>query len=69
VQARKALPFEQYVELGLSLTQALGKLHEHSLIHPRYQAFKHHLRKRPAQVDAALSNRPAFSNASGKHGG
>src|SRR5262245_2740482 len=30
---KKALPFEQCVELGLSLTQALGKLHEHGLIH------------------------------------
>src|SRR5262245_47541895 len=32
-EAKKALPFEQCVELGLSLTQALGKLHSHGLIH------------------------------------
>src|SRR5262245_56343919 len=30
---RGRLPFEQCVELGLSLTQALGKLHSHGLIH------------------------------------
>ena len=32
-EAKNALPFEQCVELGLSLTQALGKLHSHGLIH------------------------------------
>src|ERR1041385_5190738 len=33
VQAHKPLPFEQCVELGLSLTAALGHLHQHGLIH------------------------------------
>src|SRR5690349_1741441 len=33
VQAHKPLPFEQCVELGLSLTAALIHLHEHGLIH------------------------------------
>jgi hypothetical protein len=33
VQGRKALPFEQCVELGLSLTAALSHLHGHGLIH------------------------------------
>src|SRR5437773_667061 len=32
-EKKKALPFEQCVELGLSLTQGLGRLHEHGLIH------------------------------------
>jgi WD40 repeat protein len=33
VQAHKPLPFEQCVELGISLTAALTHLHEHGLIH------------------------------------
>jgi WD40 repeat protein len=33
VQAQKALPFEQCIELALSLTAALGHLHGHGLIH------------------------------------
>src|ERR1041384_564628 len=33
VQAHKPLPFEQCVELGLSLTAALDHLHGHGLIH------------------------------------
>jgi WD40 repeat protein len=33
VQAQKRLPFEQCVELGISLTAALSHLHEHGLIH------------------------------------
>jgi WD40 repeat protein len=33
VQAKKPWPFEQCVELGLSLTAALGHLHGHGLIH------------------------------------
>jgi WD40 repeat protein len=33
VQGHKALPFEQCVELGLSLTAALSHLHSHGLIH------------------------------------
>jgi serine/threonine protein kinase len=33
VQGRKPLPFEECVELGLSLTAALGHLHGHGLIH------------------------------------
>src|SRR5262249_54594868 len=33
LQAHKPLPFEQCVELGLSLTAALGHLHQHGLIH------------------------------------
>jgi WD40 repeat protein len=33
VQAKKPLAFEQCVELGLSLTTALGHLHGHGLIH------------------------------------
>jgi WD40 repeat protein len=33
VQQHKPLPFDQCVELGLSLTAALGHLHQHGLIH------------------------------------
>jgi len=33
VQAQRRLPFERCVEIGISLTQALGKLHENRLIH------------------------------------
>jgi WD40 repeat protein len=33
MKERKRLPFEKCVELGISLTQALGHLHRHGLIH------------------------------------